>query len=116
MIQLNLVKKIFPFFLLIFLLNTGVLALDFELASNYEKIKAAIVHNNSQKLFDIQTEIGIIPPASKSKLTKTQLSELFRKVGIDERALDFLKTTNLDNNSLGYLVGFLFYPYNNLSV
>lgn len=115
MIQLNLVKKIFPFFLLIFLLNTGVLALDFELASNYEKIKAAIVHNNSQKLFDIQTEIGIIPPASKSKLTKTQLSELFRKVGIDERALDFLKTTNLDNNSLGYLVGFLFYPYNNLN-
>ena len=65
-----------------------------------------------KKLVEIKSDIGIIHPASKTKLTIKQIiALLIRK---DARSLDFLQVTCPDNNVLGHFVGFLFYPHANL--
>jgi hypothetical protein len=114
LIQLNLTKKVLSFFLIFFLLNACAHALDFELASNYEKIKTAVFNKDPQKIFEIKSDIGIIHPLKKAKLESKEIVTLFRKVGIDERSITFLQKTWPENNSLGHFVGFLFYPHANL--
>ena len=50
LIQLNLSKKALYLCTAFFLLNNNVLGLDFTLASNYEKVRTAILHNNAKKI------------------------------------------------------------------